>query len=232
MNTVEDNEIAVVPAVARTLKTLVDGTVRINLDVEPIYRDTAMFLFGEPGVTVAVARLTPEAAHQTLQEQNMALYSNEAKALRLSSFFRSPEIWRAIGTDAEFLAWLRQQKCAYCHAEPNEHKPTEAAHVRRVAEGAGVAIKPDYCAIPLCHTHHSLQHAQGESALGGKEWFDKKRVEYVTRWAWELLKQQLGYSSWKQVPPDTLYAWAELKGVLTYLPPEYRRESSNAASVG
>lgn len=58
MNTTEEkHDIAVIPAIARTLKTLADGTVRINLDVEPSYRDTAMCLFGEPGVTVAVARL-------------------------------------------------------------------------------------------------------------------------------------------------------------------------------
>lgn len=226
MSSNEEQELAVVPAVARTLKTLVDGTVRINIDVEPNYRDTAMYLFGEPGVTIAVARLTQEASQQTLQQQNASPYSLQAKALRLSSFFRAPEVWRAIGNDAQFLAWLRDQKCAYCQAPSTDEKRTQAAHVRRVSEGAGVAIKPEYCAIPLCHDHHSLQHAKGESALGGKEWFDKKRIDYVTRWAWEALKQQLGFESWTQVPPEDLNAWANVHGVAAYLPAEYRHESN------
>jgi hypothetical protein len=221
----ERQEVAIIPAIARTLKTLSDGTVRLNIDVEPSYRETAMRLFGEPGTGIAVARLSLDATQRQLRQETIAPYRQAAKSLRLSSFFRMPEVWRLIGTDAEFLAWVRLQKCAYCHAAPNEHKPTEAAHVRRVAEGAGVAIKPEYCAIPLCHNHHALQHAQGESALGGKEWFDKKRIEILTQWAWESLRQQLGYESWAEIPPVTLRMWAVVRSVHTYLPSEYRDEN-------
>lgn len=221
MSQFEEAEPAAIPAIAKTLKTLVDGTVRLNIDVEPHYREVAMRLFGEPGVGIAVARLTVEASKQSLQIPTTASYSQNAKAPRLSSFFRAPEVWRAIGTDAQFLAWLRLQKCAYCSAQPNEHHPTEAAHIRRVAEGAGVAIKPQYCAIPLCHNHHALQHAKGEGALGGRDWFDKKRIEVVTQWAWEILKQQLGFESWTQVPPEILYRWATTHSVQNYLPQDY-----------
>lgn len=221
MHLTEDEDMAAVPAVARTLKTLVDGTVRVQIDVEPMHRDLAMRLFGEPGVAIAVARLTLKASQSSLQQDNVALYRQGAKALRLSAFFRTPAVWQAIGTDAQFLAWLCAQPCAYCQARPHEHQPTEAAHVRRVAEGAGVAINPSYCAIPLCHDHHALQHAKGESALGGRAWFDQKRVEYVTRWAWETLKQQLGYASWTHVPPETLYRWATIHRVENALPNHY-----------
>jgi len=220
----ETQEVAIIPAIAKTLKTLHDGTVRLNIDVEPAYREVAMHLFGEPGTGIAVARLSLEATQQQLREETIAPYRQAAKALKLSAFFRSPEVWRLIGTDAQFLAWVRLQKCAYCQVPSSPEKPVEAAHVRRVAEGAGVALKPDYCAIPLCHTHHALQHAQGESALGGKEWFDKKRIEFVSQWAWESLKQQLGYASWAEVPPVTLRMWAVTRSVHTYLPREYGDE--------
>lgn len=224
MNTTEEQELVVVPAIARTLKTLVDGTVRIAIDVEPSYRDTAMHLFGEPGITIAVARLTIEASQRSLQQQNTAPYRHEAKVLRLSSFFRSPAVWCAVGTDAQYLAWLREQKCAYCQLVPTFDKRTEAAHVRRAAEGAGIAIKPEYCAIPLCHDHHALQHAKGESALGSREWFDKKRIDYVIRWAWGALKQQLGYESWTQVPTSILYDWVMSNQVAALLSVEYQRQ--------
>jgi len=213
----DSEQLAAIPAVARTLKTLIDGTVRVNIDVEPAYREAAMRLLGEPGVGIAVARLTLDATQQQLQQQTSAPYSQQAKALRLSAFFRTPVVWRAVGSDSDYLAWLRLQKCAYCHAEP-----AEAAHVRRVANGAGTGIKPPYSAIPLCREHHALQHTKGESALGGSAWFDKMRIDYVVKWGWETLKHTLGYDSWAEVSPEELKRWAGHHQVAHYLPGEYR----------
>lgn len=221
-----------IPAVSRTLTTLVDGTVRLKIDFEPRYRESVMRQLGEPGTPIAVVQLDLETAQTQMQQEFIdgqkikTEYGEQAKALRLSSFFRTPIAWRAIGNDQTFLTWLRRQPCAYCQTTPNEHNPIEAAHVRRVANGAGVAIKPEYSAIPLCHQHHALQHQQGESALGGKEWFDKKRIEFVSGWAWEALKTQLGFSSWSEVPPTNLCQWAQQHDLEHYLPNEYRGQDA------
>lgn len=220
--TIETKQEAVLPAVARTLNTLSDGTVRLRIDFEPRDREVAMRLFGEPGSAIAVARLTVEAAQQQLQQQMAAPFGELAKTLRLSSFFRTTNVWAKIGQDKDFLAWLRQQPCAYCKAKPSQHAPTQAAHVRRVANGSGTAIKPAYSAIPLCHSHHALQHQQGESALGGKEWFDRQRITHLAHWGWQTLKQRLGHASWSQVPPEVLRQWAMNNHVDQYLPQEYR----------
>ena len=80
----------------------------------------------------------------------------------------------------------------------------------------------------LMFLHKSLQHQQGESALGGKEWFDKKRIDYVSRWAWETLKNQLGYSSWSETPPEVLNQWATQHNLQHHLPAEYRGANDNA----
>ena len=224
---------AAIPAVSRTLTTLVDGTVRLKIDFEPRYRESVMRQLGEPGTPIAVVQLDLESAQAQMQQEFIAgekiktPYGEQAKALRLSAFFRNPNIWQAIDSDPAFLSWLRQQPCAYCQSPPNEHHPTEAAHVRRVANGAGVAVKPEYSAIPLCHQHHALQHQQGESALGGKEWFDKKRIDYVSRWAWEALKNQLGFGSWSEVPPNVLNQWATQHNLQHHLPAEYRGANDN-----
>lgn len=53
---------AVVPASYVKLSTLTDGTVRVVIDIEPAGRAAAFALFDAPGVPVAVARLTNEAA--------------------------------------------------------------------------------------------------------------------------------------------------------------------------
>lgn len=152
-------------------------------------------------------------------------YGKHAQALRQSSFFRSPDVWHAIGADDEFLEWCRHQRCAFYAAgnKPNSaitqcQGSTVPAHVRRVADGAGTGIKPPYSAIPCCDNHHKLQHQHGESYFGGKEVFDRLRIQALEEWCWQTLKATLGYEHWSQVPPGTLFAWAKEHGVERYLP--------------
>ena len=190
-----------ISATARTLQTLSDGTVRLKVDIEPQDRAAAMELFGEPGAPIALARLTQEAAQKSLQ-------SSWQKELRLSSFFFKPETWEACGTDSDFLQWIRTQPCKVC-----KNKPVEAAHVRRVANGAGMGIKPPYSAVPLCPEHHRLQHQKGESAIGGRELMDKWRIECLAQWCWEYIKEELGYDSWRDMPIIEFQQWAKYKGL-------------------
>lgn len=147
-------------------------------------------------------------------------YGQLAAKLRQSSFFRSADIWQAIGTDQEFLDWLPSQGC--CVKAMGHRGDVVAAHVRRVADGAGTGIKPPYSAVPLCTYHHDIQHNQGESAVGGKEFLDQARIEALTEWGWASLKRQLGYAHWSEVPPDVLRTWAMENKVTNYLPSEYR----------
>lgn len=146
-------------------------------------------------------------------------YGAEARDLRLSGFFLRPAVWGKVGTDEEFLRWLRQQKCAACKSSQN----VQAAHVRRVANGAGVGLKPQYSAIPLCFECHHKQHQHGESALGDEQWWDRMRVTYVSGWAWDELKHEMGQDSWACVEPGQLRRWARSHGFPdTWLPPSYR----------
>lgn len=184
-------------------------------------------MFKELPVTIAVAVITNDAATEDMQPRETHPYGNEAKILKQSSFFRTPEVWRAIGTDKEYLEWLRHQPCCYCYLvkqKASYDNVSEAAHVRRIANGAGIAIKPEYSAIPFCHTHHKMQHDHGEVAVGGKEFVDKKRIEYVSKWAWETLKEQLGCEHWYDVMPEVLKLWALKHSVDKYLPKTYKGE--------
>lgn len=209
------NELAVVGAFVR-IKTLADGTPRVELDLDCSLSDAAA-IFDAPGAPVAVARMSGEAAQRSAQANTAAPYGRHARALRQSAFFRTPEVWRAIGTDSHYLDWLRQRPCAVCGAQGSE-----AAHVRRVANGAGTGIKPEYSAIPLCRTHHQLQHQQGESAIGGRDWVDQQRIEHVQQWAWDRLKATLGHAHWNALPPEVLRGWAERHDLTRHLPEPYR----------
>lgn len=72
--------------------------------------------------------------------------------------------------DGKHLAAVRRCPCLSCDAEP----AGEAAHLRLTIAGkviTGTGTKPgDRWALPLCHTCHMRQHAEGErpfwAALG------------------------------------------------------------------
>lgn len=144
-------------------------------------------------------------------------YGDYAQALRLSGFMTLPATLAVLGTDAAFLSWLRVQTCA-ARGQGGCEGDVQSAHVRRVANGSGMAHKPAYSAVALCAAHHALQHQSGESALGGKEWFDKQREKYVMDWAWESLKRRLGVEHMYQASPRQMADWAQQHDLFRELP--------------
>lgn len=131
-------------------------------------------------------------------------------------------MWQACGTDKQYRDWCHTQRCAYTKTLGNENDPIEAAHVRRIETGAGVSIKNEYATIPLLSSVHRLQHNQGESAVNGREWFEKQRIEHVTRWCWEVVRSQFKKDSFAQISPVELSEWARLNDVYDLLPTNYK----------
>lgn len=145
-------------------------------------------------------------------------YGQYAAALHRSGFFNVPAVLQALGTDEEFLAWVRRQPCAHTGATQD----VEAAHVRRVADGSGTGTKPPYFAIPLRREVHALQHQHGESAVKPPEWFEKQAVKHRGQWAHERMRSVFEVDSLSMVPPGDIKSWAMRKGVVRYLPSEFR----------
>lgn len=175
-------------------------------------------------------------------------YGKQASELYRSGFFYVPAVLEAIGTDAEFLDWIRAQPCAVT-GERDYHKDEatgvvtercDPAHVRTVANGAGTAIKPPYCAIPLVHQLHDIETKHGKAALylsanvgyeampqnvlerAASEWMDKQRNEYVVAWASKTLAAHFKQLSMGFVPPTDMRLWAKEHGVEHYLPAAYK----------
>ena len=152
-------------------------------------------------------------------------YGDAAKALKLSGFCRIPDVWKVLGSDDNYLEWVRRQPSAHSgefSEQVNGEGRCEAAHVRRVESGAGISIKPLYAAIPLTHSEHLATHARGESALHPPAWFDEQRIKYVEAWAWERIKTQLQAGSMAHAEPKSVYQWASFHGIEKYLPKEYQ----------
>lgn len=217
-----DDDIRAIAATRRASRELADGTLRVQIDIEPNDKLAFLNLFPHQGDSMAVARLEDEVAQRASQRG----WGNYARILKVSSFFRTPEVWHAIGTDADFLDWLRAQKCASCGWEPrfegNAWVGCDAAHRRR-AGGSGTAYKEPYSAIPLCtRCHRQLQHQHGESAVGGKAWFDRQRILHLAEWGWQRVKEAHHVESMRDLDPAELYAWAQRHEVDRFLPAEYR----------
>ena len=225
---VDDEKPVVIMGSSASARTMADGTLRIAIDILPIDAIRAFELFGVPGSAVALARLSDEVAvdHYRPKADLKTEYGEYAKALRLSSFFRTAAVWRAVGTDAEYLEWVKRQKSALSGEFSEYHDDGEAycvpAHVRRVELGAGTAQKPPYSAIPLTKMEHDTAHQKGDSAIGTNEWWHKMRIQYVSDWCWETLKAQLGFESWADMPPHVLVSWAQGADVVKSLPGIYR----------
>ena len=224
--------------------SLADGTIRYVIDVSPAddrhefhqpHAAVALALLSGPGTNAEQSPPAIPGRHggpsSPAASPDPNPYGSQARALRLSGFARAPKVWEALGTDESFLSWLRMQPCAAPDMMVKGGSvPTPcvgdvvAAHVRRIANGAGTGIKPPYSAVPLCARHHHDQHNGGESEIAPKEVWDAARMRYVETWAWQQLRERMRVQSMAECPPERLRAWAENVGVSHLLPREYRDE--------
>jgi hypothetical protein len=212
------SDIAAVAGQLMGYSTLADGTLRIKIDLPETETKHFHDLFMVHG-QVAVAPMNPVAlAAQKSPEE----YGENAKALWLSGFFGVPEVWKAAGSDDEFLAFVRTQKCIARNGAHRCDGPIQAAHVWRLRDGFGKGVKGPYAAVPLCALHHQAQHNSGEDAIGGRSYMEQQRYETVREWVWSVMKDDIGVASMRDAPPIKVLAWAQTKGIEQHLPAVYR----------
>ena len=209
---------AAIQGTVTKLSTMADGAPRMQIDCIGVELEVVAKLCGH-GQHVAIAPLTMQSGLEGTKLESE--YGIEAQILYKSAFFRTPVVWAAVGSDDDFLAWVRTQPSALSGQAGTDENPVVAAHVRRIADGAGTGIKPQYAAIPLLHTEHTEQHQHGESKLADSDWWDRARINCVHGWCWETLKAKLGYESWSQIPPTSLFQWARESDVQQFLPSGY-----------
>lgn len=201
-------------------------------------RTPGMYLACAATVIVGVEGAAPAPATESASAKP---FGEQAETLHKSRVFGLVEFASAVGTDAEYHAWIQRQKSCVSH-QYSEYVDGEgrciAAHVRRASD-AGTAFKPEFHQVPLTDSEHQLQHASGENevlrragildaradaGIAGKDWFYEKAFSYRHRWVWETLKGHLGYSSWSLIPPHVLAEWCASKSpsLLAKLPRCYR----------
>lgn len=99
-----DDKPAIVAGSTHTLRTRVDGSLSITIEVEPRHAQVAFSMFGTPGTPVAIARLVPEAAQQEAKREFIAQQEKESwghvyKPLFSLGWFHNPRVIAAYGVD-------------------------------------------------------------------------------------------------------------------------------------
>lgn len=227
-------------------RSMADGTLQLRINLNEQESKQAMTLLCDVGASIAIARLSEPEAPGREQDTGpddvepttaKALYGEQARILRLSSWFRTPAVWEAIGTDEQFRTWIQEQtSCLDYTSDWDSEKGRnvcEAAHVRRAGE-SGTGHRGTYACVPLTHEQHQLQHSKGELAVlskyrpgevktveHAKAWFDGQRIKYVQAWCWAKLKADLGFAHWNLCPPSVLQEWAGSKAIGHLLPSGY-----------
>ena len=90
----------------------------------------------------------------------------------------------AKGTDRQYCDWLKTQPSALGTGWDYDWDIGSfcvPAHFR-TANNSGVAVKPDFQAIPLRNAEHQRQHAIGTFAFMQREWCERQIGIHLERW--------------------------------------------------
>jgi hypothetical protein len=217
------NDIAAISGQLMSYRTLADGGIRVTIDLPTTENRHFHSLFPDVHCEVAIAPMkAPDMARaQGGQQAAPEDFGQYAKALRLSIFFGIPEVWSATGSDDQFLAFVRTQKCCARAGVPC-NGPVQAAHVWRQRDGFGKGVKGPYAAVPLCAYHHQLQHNNGEDAVGGRAYMEQMAQECRRRWIWSEIKDDIGVASMRDAEPAKVVEWCQKKGIERYLPSAFK----------
>jgi hypothetical protein len=84
-----------IEAVSVKANTMADDTLRLTIDIPPMYANAAFEMFGKRGVPIAIVRLTQEAANQSAQQETIDADKPKGGALSqwLALRCKEPAFW-------------------------------------------------------------------------------------------------------------------------------------------
>jgi len=227
-------------------KTKLGPVYRVSFEVDQ--ETWQMFMDSETKGMIVAGKMfraeDGEAAH-IVEPEKPGEHGKYWQGLIRAGVFNAPPVLQAIGSDAEYQEWIQKQpSCLSKESDWIEELGEgrcEYAHVRRISEGSGTGIKPDYFGVPLTHKEHHSQHQCGQefmldkywaivstankkiqpiswSRKDAREWFEKKAVAYRLEWASTTLVKTLGYERRRDCPPEAVKEWSSEHGLDQYFP--------------
>ena len=202
----------------KALKTQGVSIIRIEVPIE--HHKKATNAFFDADVLITLGRnengiygvFTPETDEAESEPEKPKEKSFYKELFRLG-WFNNPNILKAFGTDKSYQDFVRTQTSCV-----SGQSPVEFAHVRRIQNGAGTGIKPDYSGVPLTHEEHMKQHNEGESAIGGREFLDKELVKHRQAWIKSIIYKHFGVTSLSDINHDDFLSYIAELGIDNTIP--------------
>ena len=229
MNDPQDNEVTderplAIAGTRRTVRELSDGTIRLQIDIEPRHRRDFFDLLGEIDMPVAIAPLDPSKMRPRVSQQDNPLergFRSLAQRMHINGYFNNPKFWRAmhvsgIYTLATHKAWVESQPCVMqgvgaCSGDIVLHHCTSAA-----IPAAGAELQPDHpnkvphwYGVPVCHEHHRNWIHQGGATREDKEHLLHYAVQLIGEQTKAAMKKHIGITTLADLDEDTLRAFEQ-----------------------
>ena len=227
----------------RSMKELVDGTIRVQIDIDPPHRAAFLRLFPEIDMAVALAPLVndntvsdgtrrdaagaEEAGQGSAADSTCPAKSapNElARKLHVDGYFRSGKLWAAMEaatlySQKQHKEWIESQECLFrgqgvCQGDIVLHHCNSAA-----IPASGNADHPrkpaHWYGVPLCAiTHHQeWAHASHGATREDKATLLEKAVALTADRMKSKIKDVLGIKSLREITPALLAEFEERIGL-------------------
>jgi len=166
------NEAIAVSGTRRSMKELVDGTIRVQIDIDPMYRELFFRLFGQIDMPVAIAPMVINSPiqsplHEELRESEKTL-NYLAQSMHKDGYFRNPKLWAAMEEKGIYSQQMHKEYvqslpcCGIKFARHIECHGDVVMHHVKTSANSGVGIKPlHWYGVPLCATGHHMTWAHG-----------------------------------------------------------------------
>lgn len=214
-----DEEPTAVSGTRRRVKELVDGTLRVEIDIDPMQKRAFLKLLPEIDMPIAIAPLATQRQAVTQKEESVA------HRLHRIGYFRNPRLWERmeahhIYTQAAHVMWIRTQPCAaralpsatICAGDIVGHHVTGAALPVQGTGGRNPRKPLDWFLVPLCDKHHQTW-AHGTAERGEKEGLRDLAVATTAEQIRAAMKRHLGLDSLSELTADHLTAFEEQIGL-------------------
>ncbi|MBY0475435.1 MAG: hypothetical protein K2Q13_10315 [Nitrosomonas sp.] len=170
--TQQPQDASAVSGTRRSMKELVDGTIRVQIDIDPMYREEFFRLFGQIDMPVAIAPIRVNRYPEVREAESGSTKTPNrlAQAMHLDGYFRNSKLWTGMEI-AEFYTQNDHKRyvetlpcCGTKFAKHIECNGDVVGHHVKTSANSGVGIKPlHWYLVPLCHNHH-MTWAHGSHA--------------------------------------------------------------------
>lgn len=141
-------------------------------------------------------------------------YGDAMNALKLSGFFKQPNVWKAIGTEEEYIDYIKNEKCLF-----HNHQCYDIQAFKMNNEDVR-----HYAYVPLCIKHAEQAKNDINSIPGGIKCLNMRHSILIYEWAMKKLTDILGYDepNLYVLNPSKVLFWAIENKLNVYIPTSFK----------